>query len=398
MSNKNNSYSKEILNIKISKIKDISKKKKEEINKISNNLKSVKLQYNTKVFEFKKLNTIILTKEKEIEEKKNLISKNMKRNKKILQSINTKEFEFLKEMTEEKNQFDCFKYLFLFCGLNENTNYKVILDVMKTPDEFVNLLIYSKKINENIYNNEKSNKEILKIKKDIEIFLSNEISLQSPFDIIFEFIQNIYKNIDLNNDIKALEGILDKDIENKNNQFIKLKKFESEIIKTDNIHSKTDKYLKLINIFLKENDTFFEEENLSIIKIKELNSNLNKLLEYECESNESIEQLKLNLNIKKDSTSEFSNSEKSILERHILNERNEQNIKESTVETNIEEENIGEEIGYKNDKLTIKSLKTARANTLNKTNLMNNLKKKKNLVFEKDVSQNNDNICGCNCQ
>ena len=37
MSNKNNSYSKEILNIKISKITEIGKKKKEEINKISIN-------------------------------------------------------------------------------------------------------------------------------------------------------------------------------------------------------------------------------------------------------------------------------------------------------------------------------------------------------------------------
>ena len=56
MSNKNNSYSKEILNIKISKITEIGKKKKEEINKISINLKSVKLQYNTKVLEFKNIN------------------------------------------------------------------------------------------------------------------------------------------------------------------------------------------------------------------------------------------------------------------------------------------------------------------------------------------------------
>ena len=83
MSNKNNSYSKEILNIKISKITEIGKKKKEEINKISINLKSVKLQYNTKVLEFKNINNTILTEEKEIEEKKNLISKNIKRNKRI---------------------------------------------------------------------------------------------------------------------------------------------------------------------------------------------------------------------------------------------------------------------------------------------------------------------------
>ena len=155
MSNKNNSYSKEILNIKISKITEIGKKKKEEINKISINLKSVKLQYNTKVLEFKNINNKILKEEKEIEEKKNLISKNIKRNKKILQSINTKEFNFLKEMTEEKNQFECFKHLFLFCGLNENNYYKDILTIMKTPDEFINLLIYSTKINENIFNNEK---------------------------------------------------------------------------------------------------------------------------------------------------------------------------------------------------------------------------------------------------
>lgn len=412
MSNKNNSYSKEILNIKISKITEIGKKKKEEINKISINLKSVKLQYNTKVLEFKNINNTILTEEKEIEEKKNLISKNIKRNKKILQSINTKEFNFLKEMTEEKNQFECFKHLFLFCGLNENNCYKDILTIMKTPDEFINLLIYSTKINENIFNNEKSNKEIPKIKKEIESFLFNEKSLQNPFDIIFEFIQNIYKNIDLNSEIKVLEGILDKEIENKNNQFIKLKKLESEIIKIDNIYSKTHKYLKLIKIFLKEYKC--EEENPPKTKIKELNSSLNKFLEYDFDSNESIDQLYnqiiLNLNIKIDSTSEFSDSEKSSnyvlnniknFQRHILNERNEQINKESTIETHIEEESICEEIGYKNDKLIIKSLKTARGNTLDNINLKKNIKKKRDLVIENVVFQKNDNdksICGCHCQ
>ena len=55
----NSTYSQEILNIKILKITELAKKVKEDLNKISKDIKSFKLKYNTGVLEYKIINNKI---------------------------------------------------------------------------------------------------------------------------------------------------------------------------------------------------------------------------------------------------------------------------------------------------------------------------------------------------
>ena len=400
----NNTYSKEILNIKILKITELAKKVKEDLNKISKDIKSFKLKYNTGVLEYKLINNKILNEEEGIEEKKNLIAKIKKRNIIILQSINGKEFSFLQEMTKEKSQLECFKYLFEFCGFNVNDNFKDILEIIKMSTEFVDFLKYSQKRNENIFHNKNTINELQLIKKRVENFLSNEKSFQNPFDIIFEYIQNIYKEIKINEDKKNLEEIMNKDLENKNNQFLKLKILENDLVMSQKKSANYQKFLKLINIILNEYHKILNDNiNDSKSKIKELNSSLNILLEKEFNPNEDfndkydsiINDLKieydLNTDFSIDKTSYFLNN----LKNYYVKTNN--NNKETTDAETIDDESIGQEINFKDDKFTVKPLKTARVNGGHnfKRKIKKDLNMEKNIPIQKNLDKS---LCTCNCQ
>ena len=400
----NSTYSQEILNIKILKITELAKKVKEDLNKISKDIKSFKLKYNTGVLEYKIINNKILSEEEGIEEKKNLIAKIKKRNIIILQSINGKEFNFLQEMTKEKSQLECFKYLFEFCGFSVNDNFKDILDIIKLSTEFVDFLKYSQKRNENIFNNKNTINELQLIKKRVENFLSNENSFQNPFDIIFEYIQNIYKEIKINEDKKNLEEIMNKDLENKNNQFLKLKILENDLVMSQKKSANNHKFLKLINIILNEYHKILNDNiNDSKSKIKELNSSLNLLLEKEFDPNEDFndkyDSIINDLKIEYDLNNDFSNDKTNYFLNNLKNYyvRINNNNKEFTDADTIDDESIGQEMNFKDDKFTVKPLKTARVNGGNNFNrkVKKELQMEKNIPIQKNIDKS---LCTCNCQ
>lgn len=399
----NNCYSQEILNIKILKLTEIAKKIKEDLNKISKDIKSFKLKYNTGVLEYKIINNKVLSEEEGIEEKKNLISKIKKRNIIILQSINGKEFNFLQEMTKEKSQLECFKYLFEFCGFNVNDNFKDILKIIKFSTEFVDFLKYAQKRNENIFNNKNTITELELIKKKIKKFLSKEKSFQNPFDIIFEYIQNIYKLIKIKEDKKNLEEIMNKDLENKNNQFLKLKLLENDLVMSQKKSANNHKFLKLINIILNEYQNILKENNNSKSKIKELNSSLNLLLENEFDPNEDFndkyDSIINNLNIEYDLDSDFSYDKTNYFLNNLKNYyvRGNNNNKEITDADTIDNESIGQEMNFKDEKFTVKPLRTARVNGGNHFNrkIKKELQMEKNIPIQKNLDKS---LCTCNCQ
>ncbi len=400
----NSTYSQEILNIKILKITELAKKVKEDLNKISKDIKSFKLKYNTGVLEYKIINNKILSEEEGIEEKKNLIAKIKKRNIIILQSINGKEFNFLQEMTKEKSQLECFKYLFEFCGFSVNDNFKDILDIIKLSTEFVDFLKYSQKRNENIFNNKNTINELQLIKKRVENFLSNEKSFQNPFDIIFEYIQNIYKEIKINDDKKNLEEIMNKDLESKNNQFLKLKILENDLVISQKKSTNYHKFLKLINIILNEYHKILNDNiNDSKSKIKELNSSLNLLLEKEFDPNEDFndkyDSIINDLKIEYDLNNDFSNDKTNYFLNNLKNYyvRVNNNNKEITDADTIDDESIGQEMNFKDDKFTVKPLKTARVNGGNNFNrkVKKELQMEKNIPIQKNIDKS---LCTCNCQ
>ena len=163
------------------------------------------------------------------------------------------------------------------------------------------------------------------------------------------------------------------------------------------------KFLKLINIILNEYQNILKENNESKSKIKELNSSLNILLEKEFDPNEDfndkydsiINDLKieydLNTDFSIDKTSYFLNN----LKNYYVKTNN--NNKETTDAETIDDESIGQEINFKDDKFTVKPLKTARVNGGHNFNrkIKKDLNMEKNIPIQKNLDKS---LCTCNCQ
>ena len=249
--------------------KELEEKKIELINQ--------KITYKEKNNKFIEIHHLIEDCELQIE-KKNKKSNDLKAQQKIiLKKINQKFFiDFNKESGQINEEL--YKAFLIFINIQNELECQLKFLIEKKEDLVMLLLNssdYFKILNENDiinYNNKKM--RILTLINKLRNFINE------PFELIINYIENTFNDLDLRNKINKDErNLLDLNIE-KSKLFVELTILKNQITKNEIIYKKLSDYIQQISSIIQEYKRIFtakntlEEKNIIKRKVQKLYENL----------------------------------------------------------------------------------------------------------------------------
>ena len=267
--------SKEVTNLKI-ELKELKSKHDNKENSLNKLMKEITSLENDLVNNYNELNNFkseqkIIVSELN-EEAFNLFRKNLY---KLDEEYSKKILCFLKYENdyEEELNFLLLKYEDLHSLLRDSySHFKSIEDNNKYL-ESKNKILNNKKRNSK--NNENGKK-------------ANKLELPKPFNIIFNFIENTFNIIDLNNKIKEMKSEINNKSKVKEELYIETKLLKKKLNEKQDNLDHINIYIKRMNNILIKYKNFFESHNnISINRVQNKNNNnpINKNEKLENENN-----------------------------------------------------------------------------------------------------------------
>ena len=228
--------------------------KKKEYNKIKSEIKTQIDLYHEKLNEYNDINKTLNKFEVEIEEKRLKID-NLKAEQKIIFiQITPKFFESFIEILENIKK-EIYKIFLIFINYNQENTIQLKF-LLSNKENLISLLFnsfeYFKLIHETSKNEYDNKKNI------IMTSINNFINLiEAPYDIIFHFMRNTFKVIELMDENKENEIQFLKLNNTKNKLFVEKIIIENKIQKNENNLGNLEKYINNIDSILKKYKNIF---------------------------------------------------------------------------------------------------------------------------------------------
>ncbi len=228
--------------------------KKKEYNKIKNEIKTQIDLYHEKLNEYNDINKTLNKFEVEIEEKRLKIDNLKEEQKIIFIQITPKFFESFIEILENIKK-EIYKIFLIFINYNQENTIQLKF-LLSNKENLISLLFnsfeYFKLIHETSKNEYDNKKNI------IMTSINNFINLiEAPYDIIFHFMRNTFKIIELMDENKENEIQFLKLNNTKNKLFVEKIIIENKIQKNENNLDNLEKYINNIDSILKKYKNIF---------------------------------------------------------------------------------------------------------------------------------------------
>ena len=228
--------------------------KKKEYNKIKSQIKEQIDLYNEKLNKYNDINKTLNKFEIEIEEKRLKID-NLKTEQKIIFiQITPKFFESFIEILEKVKK-EIYKIFLIFINYNKENEIQLKF-LLSNKETLISILFNSFEYFKLIYETSKNEYDN---KKNIIITSINNFinSIEAPYDIIFHFMKNTFKIIELMDENKENELQFLKLNEKKNKIFLEKILIENKIQKNENNLGNLEKYINNIESILKKYKNIF---------------------------------------------------------------------------------------------------------------------------------------------
>ena len=231
----NESYN---LKVELSNLSSKLKENKTDYENLKNENKQSKKKYNEEFNYYNQIKKNLSEIEKKYEKFSLKIDSINSKQKILLSNFNHECFNYFKQFFQKSEIFEGF---FVFVNY-ENKKKSQLFFLLSNKDELITLLFNSfqniKFLNKN--ENDLYNKKKEKIEK---FFNENKNKINYPFDILYEFILNCFKIINLLEESEKYSKEIDELTEKKNKMFVYLKVIENEIFKNDNFLKNYENYL-----------------------------------------------------------------------------------------------------------------------------------------------------------
>jgi len=284
------------------------REKSEEVRNLQKELNELKINYNNKENTLNKLTKEIISLENDLVYNYDEINNFKSEQKIIITEIDEEAFnlfrnnlykldeEYYKKILcflkyendfEDELNFLLLKYEDLHELLRDSYNHFKSMEYNNKYQELKNKILINKKRN-TIKLNLNSNKN----KSNDNGNKTTKIELSKPFNIIFNFIENTFKIIDINNTIKEIKADINNKNEMKEKFYIETKLLKNAINEKQENLNNINIYIKRMNNILIKYKNFFGSHN-TIHKSKPANINNN------INNNEKIEKENNNINLDK---------------------------------------------------------------------------------------------------
>ena len=365
----------------------------QELNELKSNLVKKENIYKKAKIEIENIENNLINNYDELNEAKS-------NQKIILFQVDEEAFELFKT---NLYQLDEIYYKKILAFLKYENNYKEELNflLIKTDDLF-SLLKDSYNYFKSIENKEKyqemKNKTLSnKIGNNIKINfnqknkINNKSALLKPFDIIFNFIENTFKIIDITNKIKEIKSGLNNKKENQEKLYIEIQLLKNNIANKQEQFNNINIYIKKINnILVKYKNFFGTNKNSMKIQNNDLinkdnnennNNNMNKKIAFLKNNNNNI--LINNNKIINSNLNNYENNSNNFY--HAVNNCSTNNNK--TSKSNSSLDNSSSNISPNNIKIISINTNSIPGNNIkNKNNQIPNTTKNPNIVNRNRVS------------
>ena len=365
----------------------------QELNELKSNLAKKENIYKKAKIEIENIENNLINNYDELNEAKS-------NQKIILFQIDEEAFELFKT---NLYQLDEIYYKKILAFLKYENNYKEELNflLIKTDDLF-SLLKDSYNYFKSIENKEKyqemknkilSNKigNNIKINFNQKNKINNKSALLKPFDIIFNFIENTFKIIDITNKIKEIKSGLNNKKENQEKLYIEIQLLKNNIANKQEQFNNINIYIKKINnILVKYKNFFGTNKNSMKIQNNDLinkdnnennNNNMNKKIAFLKNNNNNI--LINNNKIINSNLNNYENNSNNFY--HAVNNCSTNNNK--TSKSNSSLDNSSSNISPNNIKIISINTNSIPGNNIkNKNNQIPNTTKNPNIVNRNRVS------------
>lgn len=243
--NKNDESSKkyEYIMRNISSLNNEIADKKDEIERIKNQIKKQKNEYNQGLQQYIAFNNNIISTETELEKYYKINNKIKREYTLVLSSFDNKFVSKIRDYTNVPDDDVC-NLLLTFFGFKYSMTYPFLLQITKNPEDWKEL--FELGINKNYTNEDISTISDLltKIKK----------KPNHPYDILIEIIKQKIKECDINKAINKLLNAIEQMQLNKNKIFLSLKTIEMVILQNYSIYKGIVQNIKgIYNLFEKFN-------------------------------------------------------------------------------------------------------------------------------------------------
>ena len=363
----------------------------QELNELKSNLGKKENIYKKAKIEIENIENNLINNYDELNEAKS-------NQKIILFQVDEEAFELFKT---NLYQLDEIYYKKILAFLKYENNYKEELNflLIKTDDLF-SLLKDSYNYFKSIENKEKyqemknkilSNKigNNIKINFNQKNKINNKSALLKPFDIIFNFIENTFKIIDITNKIKEIKSGLNNKKENQEKLYIEIQLLKNNIANKQEQFNNINIYIKKINNILVKYKNFFGtnknsmkiQNNDLINKDNNENNNINKKIAFLKNNNNNI--LINNNKIINSNLNNYENNSNNFY--HAVNNCSTNNNK--TSKSNSSLDNSSSNISPNNIKIISINTNSIPGNNIkNKNNQIPNTTKNPNIVNRNRVS------------
>ena len=229
-----------------------AKSKREEIDQLKNQIKKTKFEYNQKIKSYHSLTNTIISQEQQMEDIQNKISKFHIKQQILLTNITPKCYNHLIDISKNESHLANLKLFFKLSSFDNSKEPVDLIRILKNETGIKSMLEYCETIYSNLFKEKVNEYSELYNLYQKSVNCSSTLNQSFPFDILFEYLGYVFGVIELKSSKATKQIQIEKNINEKNAIFLKLKALEGEIQKNDSLYKTVAKYVKGINVLLEK--------------------------------------------------------------------------------------------------------------------------------------------------